>query len=85
MNDLEGPPVISEIGDQITDDEIPAGPIAFTISAPETPAEELILVGKSLNPMQIPSKNIIFGGSGRDRGVTLTPVPALAQQLLSFP
>ena len=56
----------------------PIGPIPFTIGDAETPAAGLSLTNNSSNPTLVPKSNIVFGGSGADRTVTITP--ALGQQ-----
>ncbi len=66
-------PTISAIADQITDEDTPTGPLSFTIADMETPATSLTVSGSSSNTTLIPSSNIVFGGSGSSRIITLTP------------
>jgi subtilisin family serine protease len=70
------PPTISQIPDQI----IPAGattaPLPFIIGDSETPAAQLTLAAASSNEALFPSANIVLGGSGTNRTVTITPAPA---------
>ncbi|GIK38103.1 MAG: hypothetical protein BroJett011_19360 [Chloroflexota bacterium] len=73
VNPVNDAPAISEILDQATAEDTPTGPISFTIDDPETPASDLILYGSSSNSSLIPNANIVFGGSGSDRTVTVTP------------
>lgn len=47
--------------------------LAITVGDAETPAEALQLVGFSSNPTLLPAGNIVFGGSGANRTLTLTP------------
>jgi len=47
--------------------------ISFTIGDLETPAGSLSLSGHSANTGLVPDSNIVFGGSGSNRTVTLTP------------
>ena len=49
------------------------GPVNFTVGDAETPAANLQLSGVSSNPTLVPNGNIVFGGSGTDRTVTVTP------------
>lgn len=68
-------PTISAIGDQtvLTNTSTPA--LVFTVSDLETPAASLTLSNASSNPALVPTNNIVFGGSGSNRTVTVTPVP----------
>jgi uncharacterized repeat protein (TIGR01451 family) len=49
------------------------GPLPFTISDVETPAANLVLSATSSNPSLVPVGNVVFGGSGTNRSVTVTP------------
>jgi uncharacterized repeat protein (TIGR01451 family) len=71
------PPTISNILDQSTGVGIPVGPIGFTIGDAETDAAALALDGASSNTTLVPLANILFGGSGANRTVTLTPAAGL--------
>jgi hypothetical protein len=66
-------PTISAIADQITNEDTPKGPLSFTIADMETPASSLTVSGSSSNTSLIPTSNIVFGGSGSNRTVTITP------------
>ncbi len=68
------PPTLAVISDQSVDEDGVAGPISFTVDDPESPAGTLTLTGSSSNPSLVPDANIVFGGSGSSRTVTLTPV-----------
>jgi hypothetical protein len=70
VNDL---PVISALADQTTPEDTAKGPLAFTISDVETAAGSLLLSGVSSDPAVLPDANIVFGGSGGSRTVTVTP------------
>jgi hypothetical protein len=48
-------------------------PIPFTVGDAETPAASLTLSGSSANTALVPNANILFGGSGSNRTVTVTP------------
>src|SRR5207247_1060951 len=67
------PPTISIIPNQSTTDGTPAGPFNFTIGDVETAAASLTVSGSSSNPALVPNANIVFGGSGSNRTVTVTP------------
>jgi len=67
------PPVISTIASQTTTQDVAIAAIPFTVGDQETAASSLTLSASSSNPTLIPNANIVFGGSGADRTVTLTP------------
>ena len=67
------PPTISDIADQATHEDTPTGAVAFTVGDGETPAGDLTLSATSSNATLVPVANIVFGGSGADRTVTVTP------------
>jgi len=69
------PPTISAIADQITTEDTPTSAIPFTISDPDTTLATLTLKRDSSNSVLIPTNNIVFGGSGSNRTVTITPAP----------
>lgn len=66
-------PSISDIPDQQTATNTATTPIPFTIADVDNPATSLILSGKSSNTTLVPNANIVFGGSGTNRTVTITP------------
>ena len=66
-------PVISAISCTNALPNTAAPPVAFTVGDLETPAASLTLSGASANTALVPNGNIIFGGSGSNRTVTITP------------
>ncbi len=70
---VNSPPAISGIPAQVTDEDTPVGPIAFTIDDAETPPNSLVLTGGSSDTNLVPVTGIAFGGSGTNVTVTLTP------------
>ena len=70
-------PTISDIADQSTKVNTATAAIPFTVKDAETPAWNLMLKGSSSNPTLVPQGNIVFrgvfGGTGADRTVTVTP------------
>ncbi|MBC8002569.1 MAG: hypothetical protein H7X97_08275 [Opitutaceae bacterium] len=72
------PPTISAIPAQTTGAGVVLGPINFTVADGETLAADLTLGKSSTNLTLVPDANIVFGGSGGSRTVTITP--ALGQQ-----
>src|SRR5439155_205538 len=73
VNAVNDPPTISNIADQSTAPGTTVGPIGFTVGDVETAPGSLILSGTSSNPTLVPDGNIVFGGSGTSRTVTVTP------------
>jgi len=67
-------PTISDIVDQGTAEDTPTGAIPFTVNDVETAAGSLTVSGVSDNQALIPDENIVFGGSGTSRTVTITPL-----------
>ena len=67
------PPTISNIPDQSIPQNGSTGPIPFTVGDAEVAPANLQLSAVSSNPGLIPNQNIVFGGYGADRTVTVTP------------
>jgi subtilisin-like proprotein convertase family protein len=67
------PPSISFINNQTIMEDSVLGPLAFLISDTEAPATNLVLLGVSTNPTLVPNGNIVFGGGGTNRTVTVAP------------
>jgi hypothetical protein len=67
-------PTISDIGDQETDEETATSAIAFTVGDIDDDPASLTLSGGSSNTTIVPVENIVFGGSGANRTVTVTPL-----------
>ena len=65
-------PTISPIPNQNTPANTAIGPITFIIGD-DSPPSSLILTKGSSNPALVPTNNIVFGGSGASRTVTITP------------
>jgi hypothetical protein len=68
------PPTITGITNQTVEMGESTGPIAFTVQDSVTPADFLILSAVSSNTTLVPISGIVFGGSGTNRTVTVTPV-----------
>ncbi len=71
QNDL---PTISDIADQTIAEDGTTGALAFTVGDVETAAADLVVTGSSSNTALVPNANIVFGGSGANRTVTVTPL-----------
>ncbi|OLB02564.1 MAG: hypothetical protein AUH08_02830 [Verrucomicrobia bacterium 13_2_20CM_54_12] len=67
------PPTISNIPNQTIFQNTSTGPIPFTVGDAETAPANLQLSAVSSNPGLVPNGNIVFGGSGANRTVTVTP------------
>jgi hypothetical protein len=67
------PPTISDIPNQVVNMNTTLGPIAFTIGDLDV-GNTLTVTGSSSDPALVPNANIVFGGSGADRTLTITPV-----------
>src|SRR5687768_15894167 len=70
----DNPPTISSIPDQTIVQDSDTGPLAFKINDAETPPDSLVLTVDSSNTQLVPLANIVLGGRGTDRTVTVTPV-----------
>ncbi len=75
VNALPKAPTISNISGKSTDQDVTIGPIAFTINDEDTPVGDLTVTAASSNPNLVTNDNIILGGSGSNRTVTVTPEP----------
>src|SRR6185369_5702490 len=75
VNPINDPPSLSVILDQLTDEDVSIGPVAVTVSDPDTNPASLTLSASSSNPALIPDANVTFGGSGANRTFTITPAP----------
>src|SRR5207249_1599461 len=71
VNDL---PTISNISDRSIPQDTSTGPVSFTVGDLETDPASLTVSGSSSNSTLVPDSNIVFGGSGASRTVTITPV-----------
>jgi len=69
------PPVISDIADQVTDEDTPSAVIPFTISDLETDADDLEITAWTRELDLYINENIVLGGSGTNRTVQVTPNP----------
>ncbi len=68
-------PTISFIPDQSTPEGTPIGPIAFGIGSAQTPTDGFTVSAVSSDTSLVPNQNILLGGGGSSRTVTLSPVP----------
>src|SRR5207244_11969420 len=54
-------------------EDTPSSTIGLTVGDAETPAANLTVSGSSSIQTLVPNANIVFGGTGANRTVTLTP------------
>ena len=73
VNAVNDAPTITAIADQTINEDTATGALAFTVGDAETAAASLTVSGSSSNPTLVPNANIVFGGSGANRTVTVTP------------
>jgi len=76
FNDVAGtnsPPTISSIGAINIPANSSSGQIPFVIADSETPIGSLLLSHISSNLVLLPTNNVVFGGTGANRTVTITP------------
>ncbi|MBI5757713.1 MAG: tandem-95 repeat protein, partial [Planctomycetales bacterium] len=73
VNVTNDPPTISDIGNQTTDEDITTVAIGFTVGDIGTPAENLTITARSSDPTLVPNGNLMLGGSGPIRSLTITP------------
>lgn len=73
VNSVNDAPTITAISEQAILPNTTTGALPFTIMDVETAAASLSLGKDSSNQTLVPLNNIIFGGSGNNRTVTVTP------------
>ena len=66
-------PTMSNLADLSTNEDTATSAIGFTVGDAETAAGSLTVTGASSNPALVPTGNVVFGGSGAARTVTVTP------------
>ena len=66
-------PTISDISNLFVAETTSSGPIAFTVGDVETAADDLVVTVASSNTTVVPNANIVLGGSGANRTLTVTP------------
>jgi hypothetical protein len=73
VNAVNDAPAISDIANQTIGVNGTTGPLSFTVGDVETAPGSLTVSGSSNNATLVPNGNIVFGGSGANRTVTVTP------------
>jgi len=77
-------PTISTIPDQRTFRTLSTRPISFVIGDDQSGATNLILTGVSSNLTLVANSNIVFGGFGSNRTVTITPSGVKGTNLITL-
>jgi VCBS repeat-containing protein len=70
---VNDPPTIEDIPTKTTNEDTSTGPIGFIIGDAETPAANLIVTASSSNLTLVPIANIVHGGGGASRTITINP------------
>ena len=78
VTSVNSAPTITTIANQTIISDTNSGPLSFTINDEETAASGLTLTASSSVPSVVQLTNIVFGGSGSNRTVTVTPNPGVA-------
>ena len=73
VNPVNQAPTISSMTNLITAMDTATPPIPFVVGDAETAASNLTLSASSSNPLVVSNANIVFGGGGSNRTVTITP------------
>lgn len=73
VNAVNDPPTISDIANQTANQDTATNALTFTIGDVETVPGSLTMSGSSSNTTLVPNANVVFGGSGANRTVTVTP------------
>ena len=74
VNPINDAPTIIATDDQTINEDTNTGAITFTIDDVDNVVTSLTVTGTSNNLAVIPVENVVFGGSGSSRTVTITPL-----------
>ena len=66
-------PTITAVADQSINEDNPTGAIDFTVGDVDNVAGDLTVTGTSSNTTLVPNANVVIGGSGANRTVTVSP------------
>ena len=66
-------PSVTDVPNQSTDEDEPVGPLTFGVADVDDPAASLVVTATSDNTTLVPAANIVVGGAGASRTVTVTP------------
>lgn len=66
-------PTISDLGNRTVESGANSGAIAFSVGDSQTAAGSLVVTANSSNQLLVPDANIVLGGSGANRTISLQP------------
>lgn len=72
---VNDPPTITGLTDRTINEDGTTGALPFVVSDVESTPGSLVVSGASSNTSLVPVSNIVFGGSGSNRTVSVTPAP----------
>src|SRR5262249_25763173 len=75
VNPVNDPPSITPVPNQTINEAASPAALPFSLSDIDSPVSSFSVSGASSNPVLVPPANIVFGGSGANRTVTVTPGP----------
>jgi hypothetical protein len=75
VNPVNDAPALADVPHQATRQDTPTLPISLTLDDTDSDLDALTLTATSDNMTLVPNSNIVFGGTGSSRTVTLTPAP----------
>ena len=73
VNAVNDPPLLSDIPSQSINKNKTTAAIPFTVQDVETAASNLVVQASSSNPTLMPNAQIVLGGTGTNRTITLSP------------
>ena len=73
VSNVNETPTVTTISNQTINEDGSTGALAFTVGDPETAAGSLSVTASSSNPTLIPNGNLVLGGSGANRTITVIP------------
>jgi glycosidase len=75
VGDASLPPSLSDFQNLVVEEDAAPTTISFTVSDADSPLEQLIVTAASSDPVLVPAGNLLIGGSGANRTLTLAPAP----------
>ena len=67
------PPTVSAIANATNPEDVPEGPIAFTVGDAETSPGALVVTATSSDQTLVPASGLTLAGTGTNRTLTITP------------
>ncbi|MEO5802635.1 MAG: Calx-beta domain-containing protein, partial [Verrucomicrobiota bacterium] len=71
---VNGPPLLSSVGNQAINEDTPTAAIPFTVDDLETNPDALTISSTSSNTNLVANADLVLGGSGTNRTLTITPL-----------